>query len=111
MIFWNEDRKALVRGMKAEGLSLREIALEFGVSRAAVSGIVHRLKPKLPKRAPRPKRQYTSRNRTDHTNKVSAPIRAPFAGDDSCPDFAWDDDHCTAVLARGGYPVLERRPS
>lgn len=33
----------------------------------------------------------------------------PYAPDCSCPDFAWDDDHCAAVLASGGYPVLARR--
>lgn len=37
------------------------------------------------------------------------PSTAPFAPDNTCPDFAWDDDHCEAVLSVGGYPILPLR--
>ena len=41
--FWTDERRELLKKLKGEGLSAREIAKRFGISRNAVIGILHRM--------------------------------------------------------------------
>jgi transposase len=109
--FWNETRQAEVRASLAAGETLREMAKRYGVSRQAVSGIIFRM-GLTKKRWKRPESDDTPPQKLPTWRKLNADIKpslTPFAPDDTCPDFAWDDDHCAAVNALGGYVALNFR--
>lgn len=105
-VSWTPEMIAQVAGLHAESYSYQQIALELGVPRSAISGIVYRIRHPKPKRARKP---ITRENRPGTSAECNIPIKYPYAPDSSCPDFAWDDDHCGAVNALGGYPNLYAR--
>lgn len=110
--FWTEERCEIVRTLRARGMSVGKMAAHMGVSKSAISGIVFRLglTPKNYKKPnQKPREEWSKLPARRMLNADIKPSLTPFAPDDTCPDFAWDDDHCAAVLAKGGYPVLQLR--
>jgi hypothetical protein len=111
-VFWNDERCEEVTALRKAGLSPAQIAARMGVNRTAVSGIIFRLgltekRWKGPSKAePRPSYKLPPRRLL---NAEIKPSLTPFAPDDTCPDFAWDEQHCAAVLAEGGYVALNLR--
>lgn len=107
---WTEERDDLLVAQRAIGATFAVIGRALGVTRNAAQGRYYRLTGLASAVKPR---VYRLRSRTEvprhRTYKTLAPSETPFAGDDSCPDFAWDDDHCAAVLALNPYPVMPRR--
>lgn len=110
---WSPDIDAeLLRLRDEEQLKFSRVALKLGKSRGAVLSRYYRLighgfpsdyRRRLPSAVP-----MTGGARLERIPEVR-PAKYPYAPDCSCPDFAWDDDHCDAVLAAGGFPILERR--
>lgn len=107
-MFWTDEMDQTLFALKADGLSHAEIARALKVSRCAIGGRLYRLRP-----ANSHKRRTLPRQ-AKHSHKANAallPSKTPFAPDFTCPDFAWDEDHCAAVLstAKGGFPVMPQR--
>lgn len=91
---WTKERDATPIAMRRDGDTFDAIRLTDLPSVVKPRPYVRRVRP-----AKRRHRIYDNLQ----------PSKTPFASDDSCPDFAWDDDHCAAVLALGPYPVMPRR--
>jgi hypothetical protein len=94
--------------LRTEGLTHAQIGKILGATRQSICGMLWR--HDNPERA----RGYKVRNPDGrHGAKPSTidykPAKHPYAPDCSCPDFAWDDDHCAAVLAHGGFIALQFR--
>lgn len=107
---WTDEIDAQITAMRADGVPFPAIGKAVGASRGAVQGRYYRQTDQPSVRKPR-KRSDRPRKVTDprHYYRSLKPSKTPFAADISCPDFAWDDDHCAAVLAIGTFPVLPRR--
>lgn len=111
---WNPDHdEKLLRLRHDDRLDFGSIALVIRKSRGAVIGRYYRLighgfpsdrryRVKGQIKAPK---LVAERDRSTEIR----PAKYPYAPDCSSYDFAWDDDHCGAVIAHGGFPVLERR--
>lgn len=104
---WPAPLRRRAIALRAQGFSNNEIGERMGVSRSAIGGLFHRLRKGFYDQ-PRKERERKTGAVLSHRKDI-APSKTPFAADDSCPDFAWDDDHCAAVNAGGGYPVLQVR--
>jgi hypothetical protein len=103
---WNDERDAQLKAYRSAGMSWDEVGELMGVTAASARGRLGRLK------SGRVKREY---HRLGPSRRIGSgavtgqPCKYPYAPDDTCPDFAWDDEHCAAVLAEGGFKVLVRR--
>jgi hypothetical protein len=109
--FWTPERRETVKAMRWAGIPNAVIAAHFGISRGAMSGIVYRLgltKTRYVK-GPRKAREPQPSGAMHRFRGNILPSEAPFAPDGSCPDFAWDEAHCGAVIERGGFPILPAR--
>lgn len=93
-------------------MSAAKIARQLGLTRNMVIGRINTLTGRRERyeetRLPRQRKGDGGRARIA-TSWARKACRAPFEADDSCPDFAHDHDHVGAVLAAGGYPVLQLR--
>ena len=107
---WTPAERKRVLNLVAEGVSYREIARRYHVSTNTISGLVFRQRHGLKYKAeqlPSERRKYEA----VHAVRNHQPAKAPYAPDSSCPDFAWDDQHCEAVRGArpDGYPVMPVR--
>lgn len=93
---------------RATGLGQTAIARKLGVTRHVVISVLWRYDNPQKVKA-RLRGGDAIKAQPSHRLIDRAPSTAPFEPDASCPDFAWDDDHCAAVLAHGGYPALQFR--
>jgi transposase len=103
----NVEREASILALVHAGVSHAKTAKRLGVTRNVVSGVVLRWRNREARKlgvwAPRPRPIYEP---MVATYEITA-SKEPFASDSSCPDFAWDDAHCEAVLALGGFKSIE----
>lgn len=97
--------------MRKDGLTPSASARKLRVSRHVVIGVLYRHDHPERIAAYDRSRQKSPRERYKpyHWAIQYEPSKTPYAPDCSCPDFAWDDDHCEAVLSLGGYPILPLR--
>lgn len=105
---WTEDEWTDVLRLRDKGVGCAKIGSPYGLTKNAVQGRIYRRLLNVPSavkgsQIERPDRRVPN----PYTNyRHLEPSRTPFAPDHSCPDFAWDDEHCGAVLGAGGYPVI-----
>ena len=107
---WTKELDAeLLRLRDKEGLSFPKTAKALGVRRDQALGRYHRLKKtKFQSLADRHLRRKRIYQPCRHEKLIEA-SKYPFAADSSCPDFAWDELHCAAVLAAGGFAAFKFR--
>jgi hypothetical protein len=107
---WTDEQWAEVLRLRDEGVKFAVIGARFGLTKNAVQGRIYRRTLSVPSAARTARREGSKRlPRSAYVSRRGhiEPARAPYAPDDSCPDFAWDDVHCGAVTAAGGFPVLD----
>lgn len=109
---WSPETDARLLHLRDEQrLRFSTIAPLLHKSRSAVVGRYYRITGHgFPSdRRHRPRKQASGPKLAHHEMRGVPAAKYPYAPDCSCPDFAWDDDHCGAVMAAGGFPILERR--
>lgn len=109
---WTDEQIEEIKTLRRQGLTPKAIAARLGRTPSVIAGILFRAGMTKAKRARKPKpRQESPSGRVWRTTNYDhlAPAQYPFASDCSEPNFAWDDVHCAAVLARGGFPALQFR--
>lgn len=108
---WTEDEWTEVLRLRDNDVGYAKIGHKFGLTKNAVQGRIYRRLLNIPSAVSASLRVRPSRSVPNPylTYRHLEPSRTPFASDLTCPDFAWDDDHCGEVLGAGGYPVMPRR--
>lgn len=104
-----EDDEQLI-ALKRSGLSFAEISRLYGTTRNAIQGRLYRATGAHSRRKIRtskPSSNGLAGDTKGRRNKQIVPAKYPYAPDTSCPDFAWDDDHCAAAMATGGFPAMK----
>ena len=109
MIVWTPERYAELERLLIEGLSNAQISRKWNVSRNVVAGGVFRLRRGGGSGKPRKKPGPEKGRSKPSFGWAAVACTAPFQPDCSVPDFANDDEHVAAVMAAGGYPVLQLR--
>lgn len=113
-IEWTKDNDEKLLDMRRRGLTFAVCGRLLGVTRNAAQGRWYRVTGAHEKRTPRFKPEVVQRDRQVvvkdwRKSKDIKPAKYPYAADCSCPAFAWDDQHCAAVLAAGGYSAFKFR--
>lgn len=105
MSWISPENDARIIGLLKQRRTYSDIAAILGVSRGSVGSRIYYLRnpnfrKERPSIRPPPRRSWVKVTDRECT--------APFAGDSSCSDFAWDDMHCDAVYAarQAGFPAF-----
>lgn len=103
---WTARMDSELLRLRAVNVTFRGCGKQLGVTRGSAIGRHGRLVAG-PDAAPRKRKDAGQTHTSARQYREIRPAAVPYASDSSCPDFAHDDRHCTAVLARGGFPRLQ----
>ena len=111
MAAWTPEQDAiLLRLRDKDGLTFSRLCHQVGKTKQGCISRYHRLKGNLfPSEVIREPGKGRPKNYVTHVYRDLKPAKHPYAPDSSCPDFAYDDLHCEAVLAVGAFPILNLR--
>lgn len=105
---WTAAETLLALNYIGWGFTYTQAAAKMGRSRSAIAGVVKRAKAKAQRPEVKLKRPPVRFGANFERATPILPAKYPYAADCSCPEFAHDDLHTSAVLREReiGFPVM-----